>query len=142
MKTNDNILECYDKMFPKWANILLATVVFVSAFYFFKYDTVAFYICIAMCLLLVVLTLTHKSTKEPKLTIDNYNIKTTLGQTYSIKSISNADLIVKGKWVRNKSNYIRLHFKNNTTTEFQVDYLDKKPKEIIDNLLGKILADT
>jgi hypothetical protein len=95
-----------------------------------------------MCLLLFVLTLIHKSTKEPKLTIDNYNIKTTLGQTYTIKSISSAELIVKGKWVRNKSNYIRLLFKNNTTTEFQVDSLDKKPQEIINTLLDKVHADT
>lgn len=76
--------------------------------------------------------------KKPKLTIDNYTIKTTYGQVIKLSTIVKAELVVKGKWTRYKSNYIKLVFLNKPNIEFPVDNLNVAPKEIQEFLLSKI----
>jgi len=139
MTTQQDRLECYEKIPSKWSTILISFVGLVLVYFFIPHSSWTFYLGIGMCFLLFFLALTHKGTTEPKLTLDRNIIKTTYGQTYNVKSISNAELLIKGKWTRFKSYYIKLYFKNNNSIEFPVDRLNIKPQDILANILSKLV---
>lgn len=83
-----------------------------------------------MCLLLALLTLTHKKSIKPQLTIDRNIIKTTYGERFAIHSVTHVELVIKGKWSRYKSHYIKLFFSGRSSTEFPIDRLDADPRDI------------
>lgn len=139
MTTQQDRLECYEKMSPKWQTLLIATIVLVLVYLYFPHDSWTFYLGVGMCLLLAVLTLTHKKSADPKLTADKKVIRTTYGQTIATNSVTNAELIIKGKWSRHKSHYIKLFFADKSSNEFPVDRLDSSPQDIL-NILKNIIG--
>ncbi len=138
MTTQKDRLVCYEKMFPKWQTLLIAISGLTLVYFFIPHNSWTFYLGIGMCLLLVVLTLTSKKSLDPKLTVDRNFIKTTYGQTFNTNSVTKAELVVKSKWSRHKSHYIKLFFEDKSASEFPVDRLDIRPRDILNDLKNKI----
>lgn len=133
-----NKFECFEQLTPKWITIVISVVWTTIVISLLKPTGLSFYVGLSISLLLFVLTINQKADTSPKLIIDNYSIKTTYGETFQIKSIAKAEVVIKSRWARVKNIYIRLHFKTNDSSEFPVDRLDKRPNEILNEINARI----
>ncbi len=136
MTKEENTLNCYTKLIPKWIAIVVF-IVGIIGIYFVPVTSVAFYLWIGLCLLVIVKTLTQKQEKTPALSLEETGIQLENKQFYPYKEIEKVMAYSENKMKFRSINF-KLYLKKGTNVVFCVDNLNVKPQHILDVINEKI----
>jgi hypothetical protein len=136
MTNEQEILNCYVKLFPKWiAFVVLAVGVFGA--FFLSPTSWVFYFWIGICLLFIIKTLTQKKEKNPVVSIGEKGIQLSNDRFYPYTEIIKVMAFSKKK-LQFRTISFKLYLKNGSQIEFSVDNLDVKPQKMLDAINVKI----
>jgi hypothetical protein len=131
--TSDNvILNCYTKPFPKWT-VIPVSVVGIIVLYFLPPTSFVFYIWILLCVLFIYKTLSQKPEKEPVISILTDGIKLKDNTFYGYNDIKKVMAFSKNKF-KFRSIEFKLFLNDGSHVDFSVDNLDVKPQQILDTI--------
>ncbi|ADQ79248.1 hypothetical protein Palpr_1100 [Paludibacter propionicigenes WB4] len=136
MTKEDNTLNCYMKLFPKWIAYVVLAVGIAGAF-IIPVASVAFYIWIGLCGLFIAKTLTQEAPKEPVISLTETGVQLDNKQFYPYKEIEKV-MAFSTKRLRFRTINFKLYLKKGTPVEFCVDNLDVKPQYLLDVINERI----
>jgi len=136
MTKEDNTLNCYMKLFPKWIAYVVLVAGITGAFVI-PVTSAAFYIWIGLCGLLIAKTLTQKPKNEPVIVLAETGIQLGNDQFYPYNEIEKV-MAFSVKRLRFYSINFKLYLKKGNQIEFSVDNLNVKPQHILDVINEKI----
>ena len=136
MTKEDNTLNCYMKLFPKWIAYVVLAVGIAGAFVI-PVTSAAFYLWIGLCGLFIAKTLTQKPQNEPVIVLAETGIQLNNKQFYPYKEIEKV-MAFSTKKLRFRTLNFKLYLKQGTPVEFCVDNLDVKPQHLLDVINEKI----
>lgn len=136
MTKDNNTLNCYIKLFPKWIAYVVLTACIAGAF-IIPVTSAAFYIWIGLCGLFIVKTLTQEPQNKPVIVLAETGIQLDNKQFYPYKEIEKV-MAFSVKRLRFRTISFKLYLKQGTSVEFCVDNLDVKPQHLLDVINEKI----
>jgi hypothetical protein len=136
MTKEDNTLNCYTKLFPKWIAYVVLAVGIAGAFVI-PVTSFAFYIWIGLCGLFIVKTLTQKPQNEPVIVLAKNGIQLSNNQFYTYKEIEKV-MAFSVKRLRFRTINFKLYLKKGNQIEFCVDNLNVKPQHLLDVINERI----
>lgn len=136
MTKEDNTLNCYLKLFPKWiAYVVLAAG--IAGIVFIPVTSVAFYIWVGLCGLLIAKIFTQRPQNEPVIVLAETGIQLDNKQFYPYNEIDKV-MAFSVKRLRFYSINFKLYLKEGNQIEFNVDNLNVKPQYLLDVINEKI----
>jgi hypothetical protein len=136
MTKDNNTLNCYTKLFPKWIAYVVLAVGIAFAF-FIPVTSAAFYIWIGLCGLFIAKILTQKPESEPVIILAETGIQLANNQFYSYNEIEKV-MAFSVKRLRFYSINFKLYLKKGKQVEFSVDNLNVKPQYLLDSINERI----
>ena len=136
MTKEDNTLNCYLKLVPKWiACVVLAAG--IAGIVFIPVTSVAFYIWVGLCGLLIAKIFTQRPQNEPVIVLAETGIQLDNKQFYPYNEIDKV-MAFSVKRLRFYSINFKLYLKEGNQIEFNVDNLNVKPQYLLDVINEKI----
>lgn len=136
MTDEQNAINCYTKLVPKWIAII-AMGIAIATFIFIPTHSLAFYLVIGMCAILIVKTLTQKPETNPVIILSEAGIRISDTEFYSYNEIEKV-LAFSEKRLRFRSISFKLLLKQDRQAIFCVDNLDVKPQFLLDTINNRI----
>ncbi len=136
MPKEDNTLNCYLKLFPKWIAYVVL-VAGIAGIVIIPITSAAFYIWICLCGLLIAKILTQEPQNSPIISLTETGIQLGDKQFYPYNEIDKV-MAFSVKRLRFYSINFKLYLKKGTQIEFSVDNLNVKPQHLLDVINEKI----